>query len=248
MCLLRRKLIVFDYVIGKLVDWDRNVNGRTEQESLKLLSNIRLMKGLYSICVGSIRPALDMGGGTIDLTNQLEQTVTVVPLQPMQIPQTGRLGNTLFDLYNNFRAYPRGPVEADAYGNLSSLIRYTLYDDVEARDSYLIPNDDYKTEFGINYPTLDRTLLKVDKQQAIEDIIQKEGVEWARDKVDEAVALLMNASEFPSLNDKDRLIQLTHLGLWEDAYHNKSDKKLDTNDALKLKQEWIDFSKRIGLN
>lgn len=53
MCNLRRKLITFDYVIGRLVEWDHQNSGRTELQSLQMFSNARLMKCLYSILISS---------------------------------------------------------------------------------------------------------------------------------------------------------------------------------------------------
>lgn len=59
MCQLRRKLLMFDYTVGKLVEWDTNsdlkfLNTERINESLSNFTSIGFMKLLYFICLQSV--------------------------------------------------------------------------------------------------------------------------------------------------------------------------------------------------
>lgn len=51
---LVEKLLVFDELIGLLIEWKKAINGQTEEEILKDLSFIPLMKCLYIVCLLSV--------------------------------------------------------------------------------------------------------------------------------------------------------------------------------------------------
>lgn len=221
MCELKRKLLAFDYTIGKLVEWDCEESGRDERASLKNFSNVRLMKSLYSVCAASI---------------QFYDSE----------------GKTLFDLFDNFVAYPRGPVEVDAYGNLSSLLRYSMFYDKDENDAYLMPSN-YREEFDIIYSDIKKEGLTEDDfqknpSQALNILIQKEEkLRFVIPMIDKSIALLRSARGFPPFDDRDKLIDITHLDLWYEAFYSNIDKKLDTQNKSKLNHEFQQFSQKIGL-
>lgn len=154
---------------------------------------------------------------------------------------------SLFDLFDNFLAYPRGPVEVDTYINLSSLIRYKMYHDSQKNDSYLVPNEDFQDEFLITYGKLNRTHFEKDKTAALMEIIEHEKQLCVMiPLINKAINLLKQATKFPNFNDIDSLVEITHLDLWKEACARK-DKKLETDNVLKIKHELELFKERIGL-
>lgn len=214
MCLLRKKLLLFDYTIGKLIEWDREVNKRKAEESLLNFSNTRLMKCIYAICL-------------------------------MSVEGSKQLEDTIFKIFDDFVAYPKGPLEEEIYTNRSSLIRYDVLYNAELHKTRLIENKTYKEEFWVNYH-LGLEEFTTDSSKALFRLIEKEqGLKNIIQKVDESIDKLSNWANFP-FNDRIELINSTHLGLWYDAYYNSTDKKLITNDLELLKHELHEFKSYVN--
>lgn len=55
MCLVKNKLLIYDYLVGKLVDWDSEVQSCSKERSLFNLTNVKLMKCLYAVCLMSVK-------------------------------------------------------------------------------------------------------------------------------------------------------------------------------------------------
>ncbi|WP_172919570.1 type II toxin-antitoxin system antitoxin SocA domain-containing protein [Capnocytophaga canis] len=94
---LQNKLDTFSYMIGRFVDWEKEIRKEKEEketsseEILEGFSQTRLMKLLYFTCLASFEDKEDIG---------------------------------LFSIFNNFEAYPKGPVEVDVYSNRSELTNF----------------------------------------------------------------------------------------------------------------------------
>lgn len=123
MCKLRRKLLLFDHTIAKLVEWEKQNNPTlSTTECLSRFSGTRLMKCLYSLCL-------------------------------VTIPDREDIDETLFSVFDNFVAYVHGPVESDAYNNREFLLRYTYADGrmwenqdykFEFEYNYLLSEEEFK--------------------------------------------------------------------------------------------------------
>lgn len=169
MSRFNNKLLVFNHIISKLVEWKNETKSQTEKEVLKDLSFVPLMKCLYSTCLLSVN---------------------------MQDKQS------LFDLFDNFRAYPKGPVEEDCYYNMNKLPDYQIGTDVSGKDT-LVP----RQESSLTYSS---------------DSDTEEYFKMA----DKAILDLKKATKFPEFSDRNNLVELTHMTLWKDAYEDSTGYKL----------------------
>lgn len=94
---LQNKLDTFSYMIGRFIDWEKEIRKEKEEkeispkEILEGFSQTRLMKLLYFTCLASFEDKED------------------------------KKDIGLFSIFNNFEAYPKGPVEVDVYSNRSRL-------------------------------------------------------------------------------------------------------------------------------
>lgn len=140
MCKLRKKLLLFDYSISKMVEWENSYDkSLTTDECLLRFSGTRLMKCLYSLCLIS----------TKDKKN---------------------INETLFSVFDNFVAYVHGPVENDAYNNRVFLLRYTYRNERMYENKDYKPEFEYnyllsKEKFNAS----DDILLSLIKEERIED-------------------------------------------------------------------------------
>ena len=159
----KTKLIVFDYIISKLVEWKCKTKGQTKKEVLENLSFIPLMKCHYSICLLSVS---------------------------MQDKKS------LFDLFDNFRAYPRGPVEEDCYLYMNEL------------PNYKIETDDHG-----------KTTL-VQKQVKMVEQPNNTYIKMVNSAIDE----LKTSPNFPEFSDKDKFSELCNMSLWKNAYETHDGK------------------------
>lgn len=99
MCKLRRKLLLFDYLIGKLVEWELGkpfqASTRVEiDKALEAMTGTRLMKLLYIISLININRTI----------NDIKYT--------------------LFGAFDDYVAMQNGPVEDYVYHNRSILLRF----------------------------------------------------------------------------------------------------------------------------
>lgn len=137
MCKLRRKLLLFDYTVGKLVEWetksdlkflsDENINN-----SLSNFTSVGFMKLLYFICLQSVHER------NVLIERKLKNRI--------QIDEKDNLD--LFKIFDNFVALPKGPAEDDVYSHRSTLLSYR-YDDMT---KHLKVNTKYMDIFKFSYP------------------------------------------------------------------------------------------------
>ena len=109
---------------------------------------------------------------------------------------------SLFDLFDNFRAYPKGPVEEDCYYNMNKLPNYQMGKD-ELGKSVLVPRQEKNPLYS--------------SDEDVEKYIQM---------VNRAMSILKGAKNFPEFSDRNNLIDLTHMNLWRDAFEDRTGKQL----------------------
>lgn len=229
MCKLRRKLLLFDYIVEKLVDWQAQKNLEKHyneltcvqiDEILATLSGKRLMKLLYFICLSSIHN------------------------------DTQKSQESLFGIFDKYIAMENGPVEDSVYHNRGILLRYTF-------DNKLKLSDKYQEHFKFNYPEVDENAynksdiyrINILREQLENSRNNKESKETNLMKyaemVDKSIQYLQTKTTFPFEN-KELLIQLTHeLPLWN-KYINKNDTCIQLDNIEELKYERYCFDKLLG--
>lgn len=74
---------------------------------------------------------------------------------------------------------------------------------------------------------------------------EKEELEQYLDMLDEAIEELKNAKHFPGFRERDKLVGLSHLALWDEAI-KKDDLKFELSDKEKLLDEAKWFRLYIG--
>jgi len=229
MCKLRRKLLLFDYIIEKLVDWQAQIEWQKQYNELKrvqineilgTLSGKRLMKLLYFICLSSVHE------------------------------DTQRTQDSLFGIFDRYIAMENGPVEDSVYHNRGILLRYTF-------DNELKLSDKYQEHFKFNYPDVDENAYnKADIYRV--DILNEQLQNPKNNKeidetnltlyakmVDKSIEHLRNKKTFP-FEDKELLIQMTHeLPLWN-KYINKNDTCIQLDNIEELKYERHCFDELLG--
>lgn len=229
MCKLRRKLLLFDYVIGKLVDWQaqkdwkkqyNELTGIQIDEILATLSGKRLMKLLYFICLSSVHE------------------------------DTQKRQDSLFGIFDKYIAMENGPVEDSVYHNRGILLRYTF-------DNKLKLSDKYQEHFEFNYPDVNenaynqsdiyRVDILMEQLQNAKNNKDSDGtnlMQYAK-MVDESIEYLRKKTTFP-FEEKEKLIQMTHeLPLWN-KYINKNDTCIQLDNIEDLKYERHSFDKLLG--
>ncbi len=202
MCKLRRKLILFDYMVEKLVEGQKSKSPSLDLTAhLQRFNLVRYMKLLYFVCLQSVK-----------YNSQVE--------------------DTLFDVFDNFIALPKGPVEADVYSNRSILPRYVF------NGVYLEKSGQDKRILEISYPTIAGQNL--DETKMMEVLIKDQKLERYCKMIDQAVEeLLLKEDSFP-FEDTDKLIDLSHMNMWNNAkmYNNM---RLSVNNIYDLRKEKSQF-------
>lgn len=194
------KMLLFNKLIEELVKWKEEKNRQTEQEVLKDLSFVPLMKCLYIVCLLTVEENSE---------------------------------ESLFDLFDKFIAYPKGPVDEDCYFFMDQLPDYTIWnnDGVEELTKKLSNRMDLSSRIDfLNKKISDKDKMKIvsgieeiDKSLLISEYKKYIGI------LDKAVGILKNASFFPGFREKERLIDLTHMKVWEDAYFQQGSHIMDTS-------------------
>lgn len=230
MCQIRKKLLLFDYMIGKFVEWDtgrllEESSAELKNNSLEKLTGVRLMKLLYFVCLQS----------AVNVYDNIRNNVA------MAYP------NHLFKVYDSYVAMPKGPVEDDMYSNRSILFRFRF------RDNRLYWDNDYSDIIDSNY-----TVNREDKElygqpanraTALDHLLTnafmtEQGVDprldHYRNQIDQAVKylqMLTLRNKFP-FDDKEELVRLSHnLVLWR-YYFECEDKRYKlTENEIALEAE-----------
>lgn len=215
MCKLRRKLLLFDYTVGKLVEWEtksdldilsiENIN-----ESLSKFTSVGFMKLLYFICLQSVN----------------EKNILIKRKQENGIEINDDDKLDLFKLFDNFVALPKGPAEDDVYSHRSTLLSYRYVDAIkrlqvttEYIDSFKFSYPDVKPQEyeGKNFLNISNILKKqleeADKRKKSDEIPLSKFLEIV-DKAIEKLKVVF-AEKKISLLDFSLLVELTHkLPLW----------------------------------
>lgn len=231
MCKLRRKLLLFDYTVGKLVEWetksdlkilsDENINN-----SLKNFTSVGFMKLLYFICLQSVHEKYAL----IDRKQKND----------CEIDEKDNLD--LFKIFDNFVALPKGPAEDDVYSHRSTLLSYR-YDDMT---KHLKVNTKYMDIFKFSYPgvkpqdyeeknkvdILKEQIELSDKPKKKEERPLSEFIEIVDKSIDQLK--LVFAQKNISLTNSDYLVDLTHkLPLWNFYIRCENNKYCLNEEELK---------------
>lgn len=149
MCAIKNKLLIYDYLIGKLVDWDSEVQSCTKARSLYNLTNVKLMKCLYAVCLLSVKGK-----------ERIEDTLFGLFDYFLAYPK----GPVEFETYNNksvLLRYELGYEEASKRLYLQECENFRL----EQIIMFQLPND------GSVKPT-DETLLSVIQKNRLEEYMK----------------------------------------------------------------------------
>lgn len=213
MCKLRRKLLLFDYIIGKLIEWQAylkygglggdvaftNLSAYQINECLTTFSGVRLMKMLYLICLKSVGDEIK------------------------------NIDETLFGVFDNYIAMPKGPVEDSAYSNRSVLLRYEFYNGV------LKLSETYPEHFIFNYPDINKTdfntddihkthIFNLEMKNPANNGAGEIPLTTYKKLIDQSVAELREMGNLPFEN-VNKLIDITHkLPLWN-RFFNTEDRR-----------------------
>lgn len=224
MCKLRRKLLMFDYMIGKFVEWENDNKALSElsqdeiNNSLTKMTGVRSMKLLYFVCLSSI--------------------VKKINKDEIDKEEFDFENDNLFNLYNNFVAMPRGPVEDDVYSNRSMLLRFKF------ENGFWAVADKFDEYIPFTYPKV--TMEHFNGVSGIKTLILDEEMQRHENNRDSEVPLINIKSiidsgidylkeiidKFP-FDDSDKLVNMTHsLPLWNDYFRNEEKKYALTKSEL----------------
>lgn len=105
MCRANDKLIVFNYVFNKFIEYHKSqeIKQMPESQVIETFSNTRLMKLLYLLCLESTKVKCEVGESEFNSKN-------------------------LFDFFKNFRAFPNGPVLLDIYQSFDIIPGFNYID------------------------------------------------------------------------------------------------------------------------
>jgi uncharacterized phage-associated protein len=194
------KMLLFNKLIEELVKWKKEKNRQTEQEVLKDLSFVPLMKCLYIVCLLTVEENSE---------------------------------KSLFDLFDKFVAYPKGPVDEDCYFFMDQLPDYTIWNNDGVEELNRKPSNNMNLSSRIDF--INREISNKNKMEVVSGIeeIDKSLLineyEQYNEILDKAIGILKNASFFPGFREKERLIDLTHMKVWEDAYFQQGSHIMDTS-------------------
>lgn len=198
MCKAIDKMLVFSYMVDKLVDRQLNIENKNNDSSssgmnnhqvksaiIKTFSNTRVMKLLYLICLESYKISKKKGNDKYNL----------------------------FNLFNDFYAYPNGPVCLDVYNQLEKTEIY------EYKDGAF--TGEYKKDSSIN-----------------KNVESVENFDYFNEVIDLSITYLLSDIGDETFLNRDKLVALTHkLPLWKHAYIYAKDYKLDVASKCSLNKE-----------
>lgn len=161
---------------------------------------------------------------------------------------TNNTGNkSLFDLFDNFVAFPHGPVEIDTYYNRGILVRYNLVYSRERNIKYLQECKSYRNEQIVQYDLSpeDQTDMTADK--LLDELIIRNGLEDYKAAMDASIDKILEAKSLPDYCDTTRLIEVSHQILWNEAWASTS-KQLRLDNDFYMQQEREAIEKAVQLS
>lgn len=159
----------------------------------------------------------------------------------MSVGDKKNVDDTLFGLFDNFLAYPKGPVEFDTYNNRAILFRYEMGLDKER--VCLQECKKFRLEQRVMFNLPDDQPILPDEQNWLTEI-EKNGLVDCKNMLIESINVLKHAPGFPDLRDEQALVEITHNNLWQEAYYSYN-KQLDTRNMAKLQEEYNRFRSLI---
>ena len=193
-CRFFEKLLIFNELIKALVEWKNKKYNQTEEKVLEDLSFVPVMKCLYITCLLSI-----------DIKDSNNKS-------------------SLFDIFRDFYAFPRGGVDMDCYYFMDRLPEYTI--------EYTIADKDGSDKLSKrrNSNSSNNNLAALTSQINTVPLTETEQNKIVNDKdryskmLNDAIEVLKNASSFPGFKEKGRLSELTHMNIWRNAWNSGSPK------------------------
>lgn len=221
---------MFDYTVGKLVEWDTNsdlefLNTEKINNSLSNFTSIGFMKLLYFICLQSV--------------NEKNNLISNKQANGMEITDSDKID--LFCLFDNFVALPKGPAEDDVYSHRTTLLSYRY------EDKHYKVNTGYIDSFKFSYPDVKpedfenkkNNIIKIlydqiafaDKKKREEEV----PLTTFKDILDKAIDKLkvVFAHKNISLTNFEYLVELSHkLPLWNHYIRCDNNKYSLTEEEL----------------
>lgn len=197
---LIKKMLLFNQLIKLLVKWKKEKNHQTEQEVLKDLSFVPVIKCLYIVCLLSVREERD---------------------------------KSLFDIFD-FEAFPKGGVNKDCYYFMDQLPNYTIRENNGVEELTFRDSSNLK-DLSSYIETLEKRLGFDIKQNKKEAIIKEYDTYYQM--LEDAVNDLKKASNFPGFRERERLIELTHMKIWKDAFYQQDSPTMDTKNKKDILDE-----------
>ena len=128
--------------------------------------------------------------------------------------------SSLFDIFSDFYAFPRGGVDMDCYYFMDKLPEYTIADK-DGSDRLSKRRDSNSS--NNNLAALTSQINTVPLTETEQNKIVNDKGRYS-DMLNDAIEVLKNASSFPGFKEKGRLSELTHMNIWRNAWNSGSPK------------------------
>lgn len=152
--------------------------------------------------------------------------------------------SSLFDVFD-FDAFSKGGVNKDCYYFMDKLPEYTIQIKEKEGLEYLSkrnPNDNGDNS-NDNIELLS-SLIRIGLTSS-DKVMIKNKMNQYRIMLDNSIEVLKGATNFPGFREREKLIGLTHMKIWEDAMDNDSS-EMDTTYRKELLDEAVFLRWRIG--
>lgn len=149
--------------------------------------------------------------------------------------------SSLFDVFD-FDAFSKGGVNKDCYYFMDKLPEYTIRIKENEGLEYLSkrdPSDNNNDNIDLLSSLIGIVLTSSDK------VMIKNKMNQYRIMLDNSIEVLKGATSFPGFREREKLIGLTHMKIWEDAMNNDSS-EMDTTYRKELLDEAVFLRWRIG--
>ena len=154
---------------------------------------------------------------------------------------------SLFNLYDNFIAFPHGPVEIDTYYNRGILVRYNLVYSKERNIKYLHECNSYRNEQIVQYDLTTEDQTDKTADELLNELIIRNGLEEYKTAMDASIDKLLEAKLLPDFCDTTRLIEVSHQILWNEAWASTSKLlRLDNDNYMQQEREAIEKAVQLG--
>lgn len=153
---------------------------------------------------------------------------------------------SLFNLFDNFVAFPHGPVEIDVYYNRGILVRYNMAYDKDKAVKYLRKCTSYRNEQIVQYGLSAEDQSDRTADELLNELIIKNELAEYKEAMYESIDKLLEARSLPGFKDTTKLIEVSHQMLWNEAWASASKQlRLDNSDYMDQEREAIENALQI---